>query len=69
MTSPAVHDNAQLICGVNPEGMGAGAAGAAVIDAWGTANAPAKRAKMTVVYFIVMDGIVDASRNGAFRSD
>jgi hypothetical protein len=36
--------------------MGAGAAGAAVIDAWGTANAPAKRAKMTVVYFIVMAG-------------
>jgi hypothetical protein len=38
--------------------MGAGAAGAAVIDAWGTANAPAKRAKMTVVYFIVMVGVV-----------
>jgi hypothetical protein len=39
--------------------MGAvGAAGAAVMEAWGTANAPATKARIIAEYFIVIVGIV-----------
>lgn len=47
--------------------MAAGAAGAAVIEAWGTANAPATRARMTVEYFIVMFGRAVVMRDGTER--
>jgi len=56
MTSPASQFKAQLTAGESPEGMGA--PGADVIEAWGTAKAPAARARMAVVYFIVMVGLV-----------
>jgi hypothetical protein len=56
MTSPAVQFNAQLTAGVSPEGKGAD--GAEVMDAWGTANTPATRARITAEYFIVTVGIV-----------
>jgi hypothetical protein len=57
MTSPALQLNAQLTAGVRPDGMGA-AAGALVIEACGTANTLATRARMTVVYFMVITRVV-----------
>jgi hypothetical protein len=57
MTSPAVQFSAQLTAGVRPDGIGA-AAGALVIEACGTANTLATSARMTVVYFIVIAGVV-----------